>query len=170
MHLAIRNNVVQIDNNWAIQLENIEPGYDHVRKTDDVRITSNTVISMGTRGSFLRLHGHATNITLTNNLHIAPNLELDGSGAFAVDVTDKDLSAFTEISHNVWPALQTSNRQDGVNYVGGDGLQPWGYKNTQEWELYPQVKGDIYRNVAVGTGFGTRVGGFRAGSSLQKAA
>jgi PKD repeat protein len=170
-HLAIRNNVVRIDDNWGIQLENIEAGYDQVRKTDDVRITNNTIVSMGTSGSFLRMHGHATNITLTNNLFIAPNLKLDGSDGFAVDVTDKDLSAFKTIQQNVWPSLAGTSRQDGVNYVGGENLAAGGFKSPIEWENLPQVKGDIYRNVAPNNdGYEIRIGGFRAGSSLQKAA
>jgi PKD repeat protein len=170
-HLAIRNNVVQMDNSWGIQLENIEAGYDQVRKTDDVRITNNTVINNATSGSLLRLHGHATNITLTNNLFIAPHLKLDGSDAFGVDVTDHDLSAFKVISQNIWPSLNTTSKQDGLNYIGSEGVSAWGFKSANEWESLPQVKGDIYRNVALSTnGYSTRVGGFRAGSTLQKAA
>jgi hypothetical protein len=170
-HLAIRNNVVKIDDWFAIQLECIESGYDQFRKTDDVRIDHNTVVSLGTTGSFLRLHGHATNVTLTNNLYVAPNLTPTGAGTtFAVYVTDKDLGGFAKISGNVWPAVAGTAKQDGLNYVAGGPLSAGGFKTKTEWEDLPQVVGDAYYDASVTGAYQIVLGGKSAGSSVQKAA
>ena len=171
-HLAIRNNVVNIDDFFALQLECIEAGYDHVRKTEDVRIERNTVISMGSTGKFLRVHGKATGIVVKNNLYVAPHLDLDGSGrtaAMSISAAS-DLSGFTEISGNIWPDIDGTSKQDGLHYIGPDLPTRTGYKDADAWEALPQVKNDAYRNVTLGNGYQVRVGAVTAGSSIAKAA
>ncbi|CAA9431390.1 MAG: hypothetical protein AVDCRST_MAG64-3514, partial [uncultured Phycisphaerae bacterium] len=168
-HLAIRNNVVRKDNFWGIQLENIEKGVDHVRKTEDVRIERNTVVSMGTDGTFLRMHGNAKDVVVKNNLYVAPNLKLDGSEAYAVHVTGS-MNSFREISGNVWPALGGSAKQDGLNYVGPEPVNAGGFQNGTEWERLAQVKNDLYQNVKLDKTYQAKIGTAKVGSSLQKAA
>jgi hypothetical protein len=145
-HLAIRNNVIRVDD-WAPVLDNnailvqaTADGFDHVRKTDDVRITSNTVINNDKGdGNFLRVNG-------------GPN-----QGGVVVNDPGRGLSAFRTISQNVWP--QTSS---ALNYVAGTG-----YVSAGKWDAYSQVSGDVYRDATVGNGdYDVTVGSLVAGSSL----
>jgi hypothetical protein len=134
-------------------------GFDHVRKTDDVRITSNTVINNDKGdGNFLRVNGHATNLVVSRNLYVAPRINGGpNQGGVVVNDPGRGLSAFRTISQNVWP--QTSS---ALNYVAGTG-----YVSAGKWEAYSQVSGDVYRDATVGNGdYDVTVGSLVAGSSL----
>jgi hypothetical protein len=91
-----------LDNN-AILIQQDAPGYDHVRQTDDIRVTYNTVINHDTGGHFLRVNGSATNLVVSHNLYVAPKLTGDGDDEGGLIVNDDDLSGFDEIEGNVWP-------------------------------------------------------------------
>jgi hypothetical protein len=169
-HVVIRNNVVRKDDLWGINVENIEKGSDHVRKTEDVRIERNTVVSMGRTGSFLRMHGAAKDIVVTDNLYVAPNLKLDGGGStFAVHATG-GMNSFRQISGNVWPDLPGTPRQDGLNYYGSEPISSAGFQNKDEWERLPQVWNDTYQNVTLTDTYQVKIGAAKVGASLQKAA
>ncbi len=171
-HLAVRNNVIKVDDWWAISVEAIEPGYDQVRKTEDVRVERNTVINQGTTGSFLWLHGTAKAVRVVNNLFVAPNLRADGTGhAFGIQVTAADLSSFSTIDGNVWPDVALSGSQDGLHYVGNGVAVTSGFKSEVEWDKLKQVGNDAYKTVSTSGGtFQVSVGSLRAGATVQKAA
>ncbi len=160
-HLAIRNNVIHMDGGPALRLQVSSPGYDQVanRQTTDVRIDHNTAVCNSTGGEFLEVLGHATKLTLTNNVYLAPNLAEGGGGTSgAVFVTDSDLSGFTLISGNVWPALKDSAKQAGLNYVGQSMGDPNGFITGQQWDNLPQVSGDLFQDFTVSEAYRLRVG------------
>jgi len=168
-HIAIRNNVIRVDDwapvldNNAILVETIAPGFDRVRKTDDVRIEYNTVINNDDRdGNFMRVNGHATNLIVSHNLYVAPRINGGtGQGGLVVNDASGGLSSFRSIAQNVWPQTSTA-----LNYVAGAG-----FVSASKWESYGQVSGDVYRDVTVGNGnYAATVGSVRAGSSLTAAA
>ncbi len=108
---------------------------------------------------------------MKNNLYVAPHLNLDGSGrTAAIQVSGVgDLSTFTEISGNVWPDLEATSKQSGLNFVGSDLTTRTGYKDADDWENYAQVKNDAYRNVTLNGGYVVKVGTTTAGSTLKAA-
>ncbi|MDB5295974.1 MAG: hypothetical protein JWO31_1957 [Phycisphaerales bacterium] len=169
-HLAIRNNVVQVNDYWGILLENLDGGYDGVRRTEDVRIERNTVVTTSATGSFLRVHGNATGVVVKNNLYVAPNLKLNGAGAASAINLTGDMSTFKEISGNVWPDLATSGKQDGINYAGDEVVAASDFMDEDEWEALPQVWGDTYKNVKLSGSYQMTVGTKKVGASLSKAA
>ncbi len=85
-NVVVRNNVINVNNLAAIQIECIEAGYDQVRKTTDLRFYNNTVVDDGTSGCFLHLDGNATNLVVENNLLIGPNVAFNGNGQSVRDL------------------------------------------------------------------------------------
>lgn len=130
-HLAVRNNAIAYDNGEAILIECVKPGYDHVRRVVDLTIERNTATNAAARGKFLKVSGRAAGIRLKNNLYVAPNLKCESVHAAAVDVRDKDLSGFTEIDGNVWPATAGPPHR-----VAEQGVAPAAWNNA------PQVGAD----------------------------
>ena len=163
-HIAVRNNVIRVDD-WtpvldsnAILVETIAPGFDQVRKTDDVRVEYNTVINNDDHGNFMRVSGHATNLVVAHNLYVAPRINGGHlEGGLIVNDPGRGLTAFRSITGNVWP--QTSS---ALNYVADAG-----YVSAAKWESYAQVVGDAYKDVSVGAGnYDVSVGSLLAGSSV----
>ena len=176
-HLAFRNNVVERDGGEAaILIQASAPGYDQVRKTDDVRVEGNTVVNNGASGKFLQLNGHATNLVVKNNLFVAPNLiATGGGGSAALYVADPQggadgLASFKEISDNVWPSVTLNSRQGGLNYVWSSWGASKGFQTPAAWEAYQKVRGDVYRDVEIRASYQATVGNVTAGSQLRVAA
>jgi len=135
-HVVLRNNLIAYNDGEAILVECVKEGYDQVRKIVDLTIENNTAVNTGTKGKFLKVNGHAEGIALRNNLFVAPKLTTENVQSCAVDVRDKDLSGFTEIDHNVWPAV------NGPIYRLQE--QP---VTAQQWNGTPQVGDDKQVNV-----------------------
>lgn len=104
-HVILRNNLIAYESGEAILVECVKEGYDQVRKIIDLTIEKNTAVNSGTKGKFLKVNGHAEGIALRGNLYVAPKLTTENVQSCAVDVRDKDLSGFTAIDANVWPAV-----------------------------------------------------------------
>ena len=102
--MILRNNLIAFNDGEAILVECVKEGYDQVRKIIDLTIDHNTAVNTAGHGKFLKINGHAEGIAV-GNLYVAPKLTTENVQSFAVDVRDKDLSGFTEIDANVWPAV-----------------------------------------------------------------
>ncbi len=145
-HLAFRDNVVNWDQGSTLILET-QYGTSP-REIADVRFDHNTIISTSGTSRFLKLDGPAQDISVTNNLQVAPILVWAGEGAGAVIVEGSDLSSFSQISNNIWPQLSADARMAGDNYlwpVSGDPVQ--GYRSNADWARFPQVHNEQYENV-----------------------
>ncbi|MDB5292378.1 MAG: domain containing protein, partial [Phycisphaerales bacterium] len=147
-HVAFRDNVIHYDNGAAILLETL---YSVPRQTADIRIDHNTAISNGAQGKFLKLDGPATDISVTNNLFVGPNLQWVGESTGAMYVVGKDLSSFSAISGNIWPQMPAGSNQTGDNYllpVTGDIVH--GYQTAAQWASHSQVTNEQYASPTVG--------------------
>lgn len=166
--IAVRNNVINADRSFALQIEGYNSTYG--RGVKDVTIEGNTGLNDSTMGSFLYVTGKAEDIVVTNNLYVAPNLEAGSYKSAGLRTNSYDLSAFTLISGNIWPDAETVGRADGTNLVGSTESSST-YQTASEWESWSVVKGDMFKDVALSTNsFQVSLGGITAGSSLKLAA
>jgi hypothetical protein len=147
--IVFRGNVAYIDNGTPFYVLGYDSDYQ--RGVVNATITGNTAIDNGTTGGFVTVMGPATGLTLTNNLFAAPNLIYGDNGTAPVTVDDNDLSSFSLISGNVWPAVTPSKyAKGGENFVG----QYWqaAYVTPDVWNAMPQVAaggGDVFESVAL---------------------
>jgi len=141
-HVVFRNNFIHLKGNeegdWSFFLACDKPGYDTVRKIVDVRIERNTAVNDGNLGQFLVVQGHALDVTLKNNLFVAPNLRRSGDRGWSVFLFDKDTSGFKEVQGNVWPA-------------GPAALHHWNKADhtPDEWARQSMVSHERYEDVAL---------------------
>ncbi|HZL37660.1 MAG TPA: PKD domain-containing protein [Tepidisphaeraceae bacterium] len=164
-HLAIRDNVINYDSGAAIVLETqySDPNRNPI---DDITIDHNTAISTDGIGKFLELDGPATNISLTNNLYIAPNLVWEGEECGAVFVAGTNLDSFSQISNNIWPKMPATSQQPGDNYLYPEyGQVPKGFETAAQWAALPQVHNDQYANPASADTYSMTLNGFTAGAT-----
>jgi PKD repeat protein len=132
-HIMIRGNTITETQNPAIILSAPANG----RSLADFIIQNNTATNNSDAGAFLRLWGTVDGVVLKDNTFIAPHLKYGLHGSAAVNVSDNDLSNFTEISHNTWPA-------DGCFIVGhGDNS----LRNAEDWAQMKPVQGDKFTDV-----------------------
>jgi hypothetical protein len=155
-HVILRNNLIAYNDGEAILVECVKEGYDQVRKIVDLTIEKNTAVNASTKGKFLKVNGHAQGIALRNNLYVAPKLTTENVQSCVVDVRDKDLSGFTEISDNVWSAV------NGPVYRLAE--QP---VTAQQWNAAPQVGEDRQANVQL-LANGNVARGMKAGATLPE--
>jgi hypothetical protein len=136
------------------------------REIDDIRIDHNTIISDSDTSKFLLLDGPAQNISVTNNLLVAPNLVWAGEQAGGVVVEASNLNSFTSISNNVWPQIPAGSQIAGDNYlwpVSGDPAD--GYMSNAQWAKLPQVHGEQYENADLsGDVYSVTLNGVTAGA------
>ncbi|HSU66184.1 MAG TPA: hypothetical protein VLJ39_04915, partial [Tepidisphaeraceae bacterium] len=167
-HVMVRNNY--FDMSWGAQIV-LMPGilsdaYGHLT---DVTITGNTGVSTGTNGQFLQVTGQMApgTITLTQNLFIAPNLQLGWSSSAAVLVQAPDLSGFAQIADNIWPAPVTTTQGVAgvVNYVAGY-ASPTNYLTPAQWDAQNGVDNDQFTNAALSSGvYQLTINGVTAGAA-----
>lgn len=137
-HVMVRNNVVRGDNQHAIQVEG--PSDGGKRFCADLTFANNTVVDDGPYGSLLKLWGHADGVRLVDNLFVAPHLTPGPNGAAGVSVVEGDLSSFTQVAGNVWPAVAGGG---GTNAVGRQ------YLTAAQWQALPGVRDDRFANATV---------------------
>ena len=132
-HIAVRNNRFEHDNDAAITIQ----GYNSTfaRGVVDLRISRNTGINNGTKGQFLWLLGSAKEVSLTNNLYVAPNMETGSHQAAVIYVSGSGLGSFKEIRDNVWA---DPNKhwwaEGGIMYVYSYWSNQDGYRTPSEWD------------------------------------
>ena len=117
-HLMVRNNVVRTNSSAAIT---VQPTDSDGRTVTDIQLLNNTGVTTSQTGKFLLVTGDlkTAQITLMNNMWVAPNIIAGTRGTAPVYVADTDLSAFKRISNNVWPdpAKFDAYGQGGIHYV-----------------------------------------------------
>ncbi len=149
-HIMIRNNVINENNSWAIELQGYNDEY--ARGIVDASIINNTATNSGTQGNFLHVDGPVDSINLINNLYVAPNLMVGTNGAAPVFVFGSDLSSFSDITGNVWPSPTIDQyAQGGINYVWPSWSNAAGYKTASEWNAYGVVGTDYFSDVSFNT-------------------
>jgi PKD repeat protein len=166
-HLLIRNNLMLSPEGVKIYTADSAG-----RFSSDITIDHNTTVAPGKRACFLQVEGKAQQITLTNNLLIAPEMTTGADGSAAVYVGATDLSCFTSIAGNVWPASVSGNQYagDGLFYIAPKWGMPGGYISPAAWDALPQVKNDTIATVrldATGAPLDLPAAALRAGAALQ---
>lgn len=150
-HVMLRNNVLKRDGKPLINID----GYDQTFQAGvvDVTIAHNTGINNGDKGNFLYVLGdsqpnHSAQITLVNNLYVAPRLMTGAYQTAVVYVAAWDLDSFREVRGNVWPAAATNAyAHGGYFYVWPSWSNIQGYKTAGTWSTYDVVSGEKYQNV-----------------------
>lgn len=167
-HIMIDNNVVTDPNGSAIVVEGTDAAGSTV---DDVTMTHNTGIDTGTHGNFLDLQGSASNLTLTNNLWIAPNIQPGGYDTAAVYSANPDLSNFNTIADNVWPVPAHGNlwSAGGICLINSTPTTN-GYLTPAAWNAIQQVHNDQFDTETLGNTYQISLNNILAGSSQKMAA
>ena len=145
-HLMVRNNIIRNDTAADIT---VQPTDSDGRVVSDIQILNNTGVSTIERGRFLLVTGdlRTAAITLKNNMWVAPD-HVAGKGGAPVYVADTDLSAFKEISNNVWPVPERFDAygQGGIHYVWPYWSDARGYQTYAEWDKWAVVSDEKYDN------------------------
>jgi hypothetical protein len=144
-HVVFRNNYIHQKGNeegdWAFFLACDKPEYDSVRKIADVRIEHNTAVNDGKIGQFMMIQANESqpiDLTIKNNLFVAPNLRRGGDRGWSVFLFGKDLSGFKAVEGNVWPA-------------GPGALHHWNKadQTPDRWAQQPMVSHERYEDVVL---------------------
>lgn len=165
-HAMIEGNVITNSAKQAFVFSGVD---SQGRMSQDITLLNNTAIDTGTQGNFLRVWGHVDGIVMKNNLWVAPNIAPGGYSTAAVYLNEANLSSFTQISGNVWPAPTSTGgyAQGGMMYVSTPGN---GYVTPAQWNAFSQVQGDTFQNVALGDTYQISLNSLLAGSPLKMAA
>jgi PKD repeat protein len=167
-HVAFRDNLLMPYQYQAIEIQGYHDEWK--RGVDDVYIVDNTVIHSSTQGHFLIVREGVEQVTLSGNLYLAPKMTFGERETAAVIVTENDLSAFREISGNVWPSADPlAISGGGFMYIGPD-YSDAGLITTGEWEGFRIVEGDMFQDVQLTSVYRATVGGTTAGANLPMAA
>src|SRR5688572_3787762 len=141
-HLDFRYNVLDFDNDWSMQIEGYDSTYN--RTSRDITIHGNVAINKGTQGQFLHTWAGIADVSVTDNIYIAPNLQFGPYQSAVMVVQAANLNGFTTISGNLWPANNTDGwAQRGVHYVGSGNVQS-GYMDQAEWLAFAVVGDDRF--------------------------
>ncbi len=161
-HVAIEDNIVHNDGGNAFNINAQDLTTDSSgnwlypnRNIADIEIFSNTAIDNQPFGNFIMVnyHANAGQISLTNNLFVDPVFETGAYQSAPVYVQDADLSAFSTISHNVWPTPVATLWVPGAEfYVAPSWGLASGYLTAAQWAKMPQVNGDVYGSTALAGG------------------
>ena len=144
-HVVLRNNVFHYSAGTEIILET--HGSADNRVIADVRIDHNTLIDDAGYCSFLTVDGQTQDVSVTNNLMIAPNIQWKGAASGGIYTSASDLSGFSQVSNNIWPVIPTTATQKGDHYLYPtfqDNVH--GFKTNAEWAQLPQVHNEQYAN------------------------
>jgi PKD repeat protein len=165
-HAMIEGNVVTNSAKQAFVFSGVD---GQGRTSQDITLLNNTAIDTGTQGNFLRVWGHVDGIVMKNNLWVAPNITPGSYATAAVYLNEANLSSFTEISGNIWPAPATTGgyAHGGMMYVSTPGN---GYVTPDQWNALNGVQGDTFQNVPLGDTYQMSLKSLLVGSPLKRAA
>ncbi|HEY8666159.1 MAG TPA: PKD domain-containing protein, partial [Tepidisphaeraceae bacterium] len=132
---TVRYNTVYSNNIVQIPVQ----GYDktYKRGVANTSIIGNIGVNNSVNGNFLHLYGLAFHLTMNTNIYMSPYLTPPGNGNAVVYVDQSDLSAFDQISGNIWPLLSSTVPM----YVGFGSA---GRLTAAQWLALPQVSGDMF--------------------------
>ncbi len=131
-HVDVRFNRINVENYHAITVEGFDSAYG--RTVVDLTVHGNLITNTGTRGGMIKSWGGSEGLRLTDNVYVAPNLEVGAYGAAAFSHQDNDLSEYEAINGNVWPAATPGGwAEGGVNWIGtGDSRS--NFMDESEWD------------------------------------
>jgi hypothetical protein len=170
-HVIFRNNVIRIDakpgaarpedGDWAMIVECEKPGYDDVRKIQDLRIEHNTILNLAGHGYLLFLHGKPMSMTLRNNVYITGNQPGTAGGIYT---TSAELSG-VDVQNNVYPA-----NRGGTHFIAKQPFDHVGWqRGVGKNERFGAVPFDADDNVPLETGAGAKLGGDRHDREARRA-
>ena len=139
-HVMLRNNSLTITGTGQIEIVptgNTVPG----AQLTDITVTQNTGTNNTATGEFIDVFAGAApaSIVLTGNVFVAPNLAVGANWTSGIHI-ESDLTAFSVISGNTWPAPNAVQLQGVVNLVKGQ------YFTPNQWLGLPNVSGDKFTN------------------------
>lgn len=141
-HLDFRYNVLDFNNDWSMQIEGYDSTYN--RTSRDITIHGNVAINNGTQGQFMHTWSGIADVSVTDNIYIAPNLQFGPYQSAVMVVQAANLNGFTTISGNLWPTNNTDGwAQQGVHYIGSGNVQS-GYMDQAEWLAFSVVGNDRF--------------------------
>ncbi len=144
--VSIRNNVILRNSAMMININSTDSAG---RIDQDIEIVNNTGIDTGTTGNFLKVQSHTDGIILDNNLMVAPSLQPGSNNTAPVFVNEANLSSFTQITGNIWPAaVPLAYADGGINFVGTDYVTA-GYLTPAVWNAESVVGTDLFSNVTI---------------------
>jgi hypothetical protein len=137
----VRGNTNYHDGGVAFDIVGYNAEYG--RGVIDVSLIGNVAVNNDSRGNFLLVEAASQQITLIDNVYVAPYLSAGAWGAAAVFVNDADLSSFSRIDGNTWPstARGTAYANGGIVFVDRSYTSS-GHKAPTTWNALPQVGDD----------------------------
>lgn len=155
--VLVEDNVITMNGATAINVTATDPTTDpatglplySARNIYDLFIRNNTGFNNSVNGRFLTLNNASVpgQITLTNNLYVAPKLETGYNQNAAVYVAAANLGSFRTITGNIWPVPAKTPGGGGVMYVWPNWWDSRGYVNPATWNLQTTVGDDVFSNV-----------------------
>ncbi len=164
-HADFRFNAMANDDSVAVHME----GYDgrFSRGVVDMTIHGNFASNQGTYGGFLNVWAGAREVTLTDNVYVAPALNVFPEAVLRIRGS---VDSFTHIGGNIWPASHAGGYHDGgVHHLGGSSNDLAGYQSPQEWNALRQVSGDRFVDVDASV-LGTLIGSISDNADDRSAA
>ena len=162
----IANNVISNNGGQAIFVTGSD---SEGRTTQDITIENNTATDTATAGNFIEVTAGASGIVMKNNLWVAPNIRVGSYGTAPVYAAS--MTAFSDISGNIWPAPNTAGTfaGGGINFVGAEMITA-NFESPTQWNSLSPVHGDLFESVTLNNSYRITVGSDTAGSSLPMAA
>ena len=142
----IRSNIIREDNGSPIKIEGYNSSYN--RTVKDVHIVNNTVINYGDKGQFARAWSGTQDVSLANNLYVAPNLYAGFHSTSILQINANNLNGFDTIENNVWADPDYLPWADGILWLGtGSGNS--GFIHQGEWLAQSRVHNDRFSDTSI---------------------
>ena len=143
-HVDFRFNTLRVDNSHAIQVDAYDPDFD--RAVVDLTIHGNLVVNQGTTGKFAWIFEGTQGLELTGNTYAAVSLQAGAYHTAAILIEAPDLSGFSVIDANTWPAPTAGGWTQGGNVFLGTVYDQPGFLDPAEWNGEAKVGTDYFTN------------------------
>ena len=149
--LMVRNNIFSMNTDVAdIDINPHNAAGDNIK---DITFANNTGVTIGTAGEFMYIDsgGAAGQLTLENNLWIAPSVIPGQGGTSGIHEVASTPAIFADSSYNVFTMPKTFNAYaaGGINYINTSWLPPKGYYTPKAWNALSFVTDDQFSQTAV---------------------
>ncbi|HET6247963.1 MAG TPA: PKD domain-containing protein [Tepidisphaeraceae bacterium] len=149
-HVMFRNNIFTEPNMACVA---ITPRNAPGSNIQDITFANNTGITSTVGGQFFNITagGAAGQLTLENNLWLAPNVVPGQHGVGGVYILDSGPQILKASDDNVWtmPKSFNSYAAGGINYVYPTWAPPHGYYTPAAWDALKFVSNDRFSQTAV---------------------
>lgn len=134
-NVMIRNNVVRNNGGEAFSIWGYHSAMN--RTTRNVTVVNNTAINNSSSyGRFIKFGKGAENLTVANNLYVAPSFNTSMGGGNVV-TDENQLAAGQRFHNNYWANPYSGSKH---HFLGGNGLTP------SQWEALTQCQNEKYRS------------------------